>query len=106
MTAFGAILRFGGSVLCVSGVLLLIDATLTIVWQEPVSALIATRNQTALDDQIKRDFALFAREAEASGASTPSDRGDLRVAARRFERSTQTGRAIGRISLPSLGAAM
>lgn len=36
-------LSFVASVLSVSGVLLLTDATLTLVWQEPVSALLAAR---------------------------------------------------------------
>jgi sortase A len=42
-----AVLRFLSSVLMVSGVLLVADAGLTLVWQEPVSAFLASREQRA-----------------------------------------------------------
>src|SRR4051794_41955564 len=41
------ILHFVASVLMCSGVLLLLDAGLTLAWQEPVSAFMAGRGQTA-----------------------------------------------------------
>jgi sortase A len=49
-----AVLRFLGSVLMVSGVLLVADAGLTLVWQEPVSAFLASREQRALERQLER----------------------------------------------------
>jgi len=36
-----------------SGVLLLLDAGLTLAWQEPVSAFMAGRDQAALNDELK-----------------------------------------------------
>jgi sortase A len=49
-----AVLRFAGAVLMTSGVLLVADAGLTLIWQEPVSALLASREQRALERQLER----------------------------------------------------
>ncbi len=46
------VLHFAGSVLMVSGVLLLSDAAATVLWQEPVSALLASRQQAELEDAL------------------------------------------------------
>ncbi len=43
-----AILRFMASVMMVSGVLLITDAGVTLLWQEPVSAFVAERHQGQL----------------------------------------------------------
>jgi sortase A len=47
-----AVLRFVASVMMVSGVLLITDAVVTLLWQEPVSALVAQREQAALKDAL------------------------------------------------------
>jgi sortase A len=47
-----AVLRFLASVMMVSGVLLITDAVVTLLWQEPVSALVAEREQAALKDAL------------------------------------------------------
>ena len=47
-----AVLRFLASVMMVSGVLLISDAVATLVWQEPVSAFVAEREQAALQDAL------------------------------------------------------
>jgi sortase A len=44
--------RFVGSVMMVSGTLLITDAVVTLVWQEPVSAFMAQREQAALEDAL------------------------------------------------------
>ncbi len=43
-----AVLRFVAAVMMVSGVLLITDAVVTLLWQEPVSAFVAEREQRAL----------------------------------------------------------
>jgi sortase A len=43
-----AVLRFVASVMMVSGALLITDAAVTLLWQEPVSAFVAQREQAAL----------------------------------------------------------
>jgi sortase A len=47
-----ALLRFLASVMMVSGVLLITDAVVTLLWQEPVSAFVAEREQAALKDAL------------------------------------------------------
>jgi sortase A len=47
-----AVLRFMASVMMVSGALLITDAAVTLLWQEPVSALVASREQAALKDAL------------------------------------------------------
>jgi sortase A len=46
------VLRFLASVMMVSGVLLIADAGATLLWQEPVSAFVAEREQAALKDAL------------------------------------------------------
>jgi sortase A len=45
-----AVLRFVASVMMVSGALLITDAAVTLLWQEPVSAVVAKRQQAQLKD--------------------------------------------------------
>ncbi len=47
-----AALRFLASVMMVSGALLVTDAVATLVWQEPVSAFLAAREQDALEEAL------------------------------------------------------
>ncbi len=75
---FRSILRFVGSVLTVSGLLMLSDAGATLLWQEPVSWLVAQREQEQLEEAF---------------ASPPR---------RVLEKQPLPGDSIGRISLPSL----
>lgn len=92
-----AALRFVGAVLTVSGVLLVADVGVTLVWQEPVSALLAAREQSSLEAELRA-----AGEPALAGADervTTADR------AARYARSLRTGRAAGRIVLPTLGRA-
>jgi len=74
-----AALRFLASVMMVSGVLLIGDAGATLLWQEPVSWLVAQRQQGQLEDAL---------------ASPPQ---------RVLDRKPLRGDAIGRISIPSAG---
>jgi sortase A len=47
-----AVLRFLASVMMVSGALLITEAGITLLWQEPVSAVVAEREQAALKDAL------------------------------------------------------
>ena len=73
------LLRFAASVMMTSGALLIGDAATTLLWQEPVSALLAAREQQLLERELERP--------------------PQRVVARR----PLPGDAIGEIKLPSLG---
>jgi sortase A len=74
-----AVLRFVASVLIVSGVLLIGDAAATLLWQEPVSALVAERQQSKLETAL---------------ADPPP---------RVVRKKPLPGDAIGRIDIPAIG---
>ena len=80
-----------------SGVLLLADAVLTLTWQEPVSAFMASREQAALDDDLNR---LDEQAAADKRSLSEADLGEL---ARIQRRRDDKGDAVGRIRLPTLG---
>ena len=48
-----AVLRFIASVMMVSGILLIADAGVTLAWQEPISALMAGRQQSELRSELR-----------------------------------------------------
>jgi sortase A len=77
------VLRFLGSVLMVSGLLLIADAGVTLAWQEPVSAFFAERQQNALQQELE----------------DPPPHVEKRIR----EKRPLPGDAIGEIILPSLG---
>jgi sortase A len=76
------LLRFAAHVLIVSGILLIIDAGVTLAWQEPISAFTAERNQSALQQQLEKPA----------------------VRERVISRDPVVGDAIGRIELPTIDA--
>jgi len=76
-----AVLRFVASVMIVSGAMLIADAAITLLWQEPVSAFVADRQQ----GKLKEAF-----------VDPPK-----RVVLRR----PLKGDAIARISIPAIGVA-
>lgn len=73
------VLRFVASVMMVSGTLLIADAAATLLWQEPVSAFVAEREQTALKEAL----------------ATPPPRV--------IRREPLPGDAIGHIEIPAIG---
>lgn len=97
-------LRALSTVLLVAGTLLLADAAATLLWQEPVSAVMASIQQGKLSDQL---------EAIERQAPTPVQRRVLarlddsgrRIAflARTARREARDGTAFGRIVIPEIG---
>jgi sortase A len=92
--------RFVASVLIVSGSLLIADVVVTLLWQEPVSALIAHREQSRLSGQLRTLGRLSAADARALAGARSDVLGRL---ARREQLRVGTGHALGRIRLPTLG---
>ena len=90
-------LRFVGAVLATSGMLLLADVGVTLVWQEPLSALLAARSQNALERQLNAESRRLGRPADGSSA-----RAGLARAARAYAARLRRGRAFGRIGMPTL----
>jgi sortase A len=100
-----AALRALSTVLIVSGTLLLIDAGLTLAWQEPVSALYAKLTQGSLGGDL-RDLERSgptALESRALRALRGEER-RTRYLARSLKRRTREGDAAGRIRIPKIGA--
>jgi sortase A len=95
------VLRFVASVLITSGILMLLDAGLTLAWQEPVSAFIAARQQDSLAGELKGAPAFLAPE-KAATANEHDVRKRVKRLAAVWRRHLHKGDAVGRIELPTL----
>jgi sortase A len=91
------------TILILAGLLLLIDVGLTLVWQEPVSALYAKYRQDALADDLDelRTPKLAPAEVEAL-ERLPLDADRAAFLARALKRRTDAGDAIGRVRIPEI----
>jgi sortase A len=91
-----------GAVLILAGLLLAIDAGITLVWQEPVTAVIALIKRGEIDRRfVQRPPDALARVALAK---LPSAAQRIAYLARRMQREVPTGAAIGTLVIPRLGA--
>jgi sortase A len=98
-------LRALSTVLIVAGALLLIDAGLTLVWQEPVSAFLAHRDQARLAKQLKTLQAAPPTGIEQRALAALRDaRERMAFLARTMRRRSPEGAAVGRIRIPHIGA--
>jgi sortase A len=97
-------LRALSTVLIVSGVLMLADAGLTVVWQEPVSAFYAGLVQGRLGDDLRRlELARPSAVDLAALRSLDSERRRMAFLARTLRRTAGRGDGVGRIRLPRGG---
>ncbi|HEX6714859.1 MAG TPA: class E sortase [Thermoleophilaceae bacterium] len=98
-------LRGLSSVLIATGVLLVLDAVLTVVWQEPVTAIYGKVRQNELGGDLDKlnKAALSPSERSALKALQTNDE---RVAflARSMRRDAGDGQAIGRLRIPHIHA--
>ena len=62
-----AVIRFIGAVACVSGALLIADAAVTLLWQEPISAVMAERQQARLEQKLRHPPARVLRNQPLPG---------------------------------------
>jgi sortase A len=92
-------------VLIVAGALLLADAGLTLLWQEPLSAIYAKVQQSRLSGKLDHAFSdVITTPAEKRGlAALPDDARRIAFAARAYNRHAQPGEPLGRIKIPSIG---
>jgi sortase A len=96
--------RVLANVLIVVGALLLIDAVLTVLWQEPVSALYAHVQQGRLQDRLTQlERTPLAPVEQRAISRLHDDDTRLAFAARAFARRTKPGDPIGRIRVKSAG---
>jgi sortase A len=96
------VVRFLASVLITSGILMLLDAGLTLAWQEPVSAFLASRQQSSLDTELKKAPAFLA-PIKLQVAKEPDPRKRAKRLAAAWREHVHTGDAIGKIDMPTLG---
>jgi sortase A len=93
------------SVLMISGLLLVLDAGLTLVWQEPVTAVIGLIQRSQINKQYLSFQTAPLTPVERHVIVTlpkPVDR--IAYLARREQHQVATGDAIGHISIPKIGA--
>jgi sortase A len=99
------LLRDLSAVLVISGVLLLVDAAVTLLWQEPVTALIGTIQRAEIDKRYlsyqTNPLSSLDQRALALLNAIPHR---IAYLARREERQVPTGAALGKITIPRIGA--
>jgi sortase A len=97
------VLRFVASVLITSGLLMLVDAVLTLTWQEPVSAYFAQQDQNHLNQELKTDLPQTELDKQLLG-SVHDNRARLKGLAGLARGRAHTGHAIGTIRIGKIGA--
>jgi sortase A len=97
------VLRFAGAVLAMSGFLLLADVAATLLWQEPVSAYLASRSQDTLERRLNAETQRYSRSVKTRAAARPDPRRAIARAARSFRARLGKGDAFGRVAMPTLG---
>jgi sortase A len=99
------VLRALSTVLIVAGSLLIIDAGVTLAWQEPVTAIYAKIQQSQLRGDLKK-LERTAPPAPVRRAlqRIPSSEKRIALLARTLRRTVKDGQAIGRIKIPRIGA--
>ena len=91
--------------LIVAGALVLLDAAVTLVWQEPLSALYALLRQDRLSGELRRVEGAAPSSAERRRLASLSDeRQRIAYLAGELENSARDGSPVGRIVIPKIGA--
>jgi sortase A len=98
-------LRALSTVLITAGLLMLLDAGMTLAWQEPVSAIYATIVQGQLGDDL-HDLELRKPSADELAAlrTLETQRARMAFLSRALRRKAAVGAAVGRIRIPRIGA--
>ncbi len=98
------LIRDVSSVLIISGLLLMIDAGLTLVWQEPVTAVIAMIKQGEVNKRfLSYRTAPLSRADQQALRSLLTEQQRISFLARREQRQVKTGDAIGKIDISKMG---
>ncbi len=92
------------SVLMISGLLLVIDAGVTLVWQEPVTAVIGLIQRSEINKQyLSFQTAPLTTVERHALVNLPAQEARIAYLARREQQDVGTGDAIGQISIPKIG---
>jgi sortase A len=101
----GRVLHMVAVLMIFAGVLALLDALVTVVWQEPITALYALIEQDHLSGALRKAERTPPTPVERRTlASLPDERARIAFLAREFERHSGDGAAVGRIWIPSIDA--
>src|SRR5215218_2911514 len=99
------VLRALSTMLIAAGLLVVADAGLTLVWQEPLTALQTSMRQHGLRGDLRQLEAKGPTRLEARAlAGLADERGRIALLARSLQRRTAPGGAIGRLMIGRLGA--
>ncbi len=90
-------------VLILAGALALIDAGVTLVWQEPFSALYARIQQDRLSGALRKIERAQPTPAERHQLALLAERQRIAFLARQLQRHAVPGSPVGSIHIPSLG---
>ena len=98
-------MRVVAIVLILAGALALLDAVVTMVWQEPISALYATIRQDGLSGDLRKVERAAPTPLERQTLASLADQ-SARIAflAGELERHAREGSAVGRIMIPEVDA--
>lgn len=98
-------LRALSTVLIVAGALLLVDAALTLAWQEPVTALYTKLRQDSLAGDLRALERTGPTPLQIQALSRlNNERERIAFLARALKRTAQRGSAVGRIHIPHIGS--
>jgi sortase A len=97
------VIRFLSSITIALGVVVLLDAAVTLVWQEPVTAVIAMIRHDQIDKRyLSYRTAPLSRRDQRALAKLEAP-GRIAFLARHEERELHAGAAVGRIIIPKIG---
>ena len=105
--AHGSAARCGllAVLLIIAGALALLDAAVTLVWQEPISALYAELHQDHLSGALRAvERAPPTPPSGTRSRASPTSARGSRSSPRELERHAGDGSAVGRIVIPRIGA--
>lgn len=101
------LLSICSTMLITAGIVVLADAGLTLVWQEPLSAAYGALKQGQAEDQLNQLESQYPTPADlAAIAGVRGNAAKARILADRFEPHLQEGHAIGRIKIDRIGLNM
>jgi len=98
-------LRWLAVAMIAAGALALADGVVTLLWQEPITALIGKFHQDHLKGELAGVEAVRPDAAEQHALAGIADERDrIAYLAARLQHTARNGHAIGRIVIPSIGA--
>jgi sortase A len=96
-------MRIISTALITAGLVVLADAALTVLWQEPVSAAYASLQQSRAGDELAELESDFDPGDVGFLSADASEAARARVLAERFSKTLERGQPIGRVKIESIG---